>query len=278
MTIWQRTTQPITPAVTLDEQVHDLGDGWQVTGVAVSAREVISGTPLVLSVRLKAGEPAGNRELRVQPIHILRGEGLPVLSRLIATGAFTPGEEAWYDFPIVPPDDSLEGAYDISMQWAESDKQVLAGRIKVPLGTPQNTYAQLAPLSDGVAVELLSQPITGCIGATTPITIYWHGADGLSADYSAFVHLRDATNTTVAQHDGQPHNGSYPTSVWSPNEVIPDVHPIEAPASVTPGTYDVVVGLYNSAEGNTRLPVGASQTRTIDGAVVIGKIILETCK
>lgn len=277
MTIWQRATLPITPIITLDERPHDLGDGWQVTGIAASSREVVSGTPLIVSMRLKAGLPKGNRELRVQPIHILRGEGLPVLSRLIATDAFRPGEEAWYDFPIVPPDDLLEGAYDISVRWADSELQALAGRIKASPEAHQSAYAQVAPLSGGVAVELLTQPITGCIGATTPITVHWLGGDPLDRDYSAFVHLRDDAGETVAQHDGPPRDGSYPTSVWSKGEVIPDTHSVEIPASVAPGNYDVVVGLYDPANDNARMPVDESPFRTVDGAVKIGSIAVASC-
>lgn len=276
MTVWQRTTPPITPALMIDERAHDLGDGWQVTGVAVSAREVMTDAPLIVSVQLKAGEPLGKRELRVQPIVVQRGDGLPVRSRVIHTDQFRPGEEAWYDFPILPYPDSRRGAYDISVRWLDSDREVIAGRIKVPLGAKPNAYAQVAPLSSGIGVEPLAQSLEACIGATTTITVNWRGGDPVTVDYSAFVHIRDDANTPIAQHDGQPRNGSYPTSVWSRGELIPDGHPIAIPDEASPGVYDIVVGLYDPAN-NARLPAAESPHRTLDGAAKLGSITLTSC-
>lgn len=276
MTVWQRITPPITPALVIAEGAHDLGQGWQVTGIAVSAREVMTTTPLIVSVRLRAGEPLGNRELRVQPIVVQRGDGLPVRSRVIHTDLFHPGEEAWYDFPIMPYPDARKGAYDISVRWLDSDREVIAGRIKVPLGETPAADARVAPLSGGLGVELLRQPLKACIGATVTITVHWRGGDPVTTDYSAFVHLRDAAGNVVAQHDGQPRNGSYPASVWSAGEVIPDGHAITIPAEAAPGAYAIVVGLYDPHTG-ARLPVNESPARTSDGGVRVGEIVLRRC-
>lgn len=276
MTVWRRMTMPITPALTIAEGAYDLGQGWQVTGIAVSAREVVTTTPLIVAVRLKAGAPIGKRELRVQPIVVQRGDGLPVRSRVIRTDLFRPGEEAWYDFPIMPYPDARKGAYDISVRWLDDDTEVIAGRIKIPLNEALPADAQVAPLSGGLGVALSHQPLEACIGATTTITIYWRGGDPLPADYSAFVHLRDAAGNVIAQHDGQPRNGSYPASVWSPGEVIPDGHAVVIPTEVVPGTYAIVVGLYDPQTG-IRLPVDASPARTPDGGVRMGEIRLRQC-
>jgi hypothetical protein len=276
MTVWRRVAQPIKPSIVIDEAAHDLGGGWQVTGVAVSAREVATTTPLIVSVRLKAGEPLGERELRVQPIVVQRGDGLPVRSRVIHTDQFRLGEEAWYDFPIMPYPDARKGAYDISIRWLDGEEEVIAGRIKVPLDEAPSASAQIAPLSGGIGVEQLVGPLEACIGATTTITIHWRGGDPISLDYSAFVHLRDEAGDVITQHDGQPRNGSYPTSVWSKGEVIPDGHIISIPAEIMPGIYDLVVGLYNPAD-NARLPVDESPFRTPDGGVRIGTIRLGRC-
>lgn len=276
MTVWQRVTPPIMPTLVIDVGTHDLGEGWQVTGIAVNTREVITTMPLIVSIRLKAGPPLGDRELRVQPIVVQRGDGLPVRSRIIRTNLFQPGEEAWYDFPIMPYPDARKGAYDISVRWLDGDREVIAGRIKVPLGEAPTADAHVAPLSGSIGVELLGQPLEACIGTTTTITVNWRGGDPVTTDYSAFVHLRNAAGDVVAQHDGQPRNGSYPVSVWSPGEVIPDGHAIAIPAEVEPGTYAIMVGLYDPRTGE-RLPVDASPFRTPDGAVRIGEMRITRC-
>lgn len=276
MTVWQRVTPPIMPTLVIAEGAHDLGQGWQVTGIAVSTREVATTTPLIVSVRLRAGEPLGNRELRVQPIVVQRGDGLPVRSRIIHTDLFRPGEEAWYDFPIMPYPGARKGAYDISVRWLDGDREVIAGRIKVPLGETPAVNARVAPLSDGVGVELFAQPMTACIGATATITVNWRAGAPVATDYSAFVHLRDAAGQVVTQHDGPPRNGSYPTSVWSPGEVVPDSHALAIPAEAAPGAYAVVVGLYDPHTG-ARLPVDQSPWRTADGGASIGEMRFLPC-
>jgi hypothetical protein len=284
MTVWSRITQPITPAITLDTAAHDLGDGWQVTGIAASTRHVTPAVPLVLSVRLKAGEPKGNRELRVQPIVVQRGDGLPVRSRVIHTDQYRKGEEAWVDFPILPPADARKGAYDISAKWLDSDVEVIAGRVKVPLGVEADPKAEVIAMSNGFGVERLRNTVAACAGAPTPITVNWRGGELLNdqgerinADLNAFVHIRDAEGNTVAQHDAQPRNGAYPTSVWSVNEVIPDNHTIDLPAEMPAGVYDIVVGLYDAPSG-ARLPVAVSPFRTADGAVKIGEMEVIICQ
>lgn len=281
MTIWRRATAPVTPTVIVDEAAHDLGDGWQVTGVAVSTREVVTATPLVVGVRLKAGEARGERELRVQPIAVQRGDGLPVRSRVIHTDQFRPGEEAWVDFPILPYPDARRGAYDISVRWLDGGPEVIAGRVKVPLeasaGDGQNAYANVIGLSGEIGVSALEQSLQACVGSTLTLTPTWRGGDPTGLDYSAFVQLRDATGAVVAQHEGQPRNGSYPASVWSPGERVPDPHTIALPAALAPGTYDVVAGLVDPATG-ARLPVAPSPQRASDDAVIIGTVLVATCE
>jgi hypothetical protein len=274
MTIWRRTTEPITASVIVDERAHDLGGGWQVTGVAVSAREVVTETPLIVSVRLKAGEPGGNRELRVQPIVVQRGDGLPVRSRVIHTGQYQPGEEAWIDFPILPYPDARTGAYDISLRWLDSDQEVIAGRIKVPLGLTADPGADTRALSQGVGVEALTAPLTACAGSAITLTPTWRGGGPTGIDFSSFVELRDDAGAVLARHESQPRNGSYPTSVWSPGEAVPDPHPVEIPAGAS-GAFDIIVGLVNPADGS-RLPVAPSAER-IDDAVRIGALQIEPC-
>jgi hypothetical protein len=276
ITIWQRVRPPIRPDVLLDQDIHELGDGWQVTGVAVSAREVITTVPLIISVRLKAGSPLGQRELRVQPIATQRGDGLPVRSRIIHTNQFYAGEEAWYDFPLLPYPDARKGAYDISIRWLDGDREVIAGRIKVPLGAQADPGTSWLPLSAGFGAARLPRPLVGCPGETVAITVTWRASGPLDADYVVFLHLRDQDERVVAQADGPPRNGSYPPTVWSAGEVIPDPRLLVLPDALRPGSYAVVVGLYHPQTG-ARWPVEDSPARTPDGGLRIGALRVGQC-
>jgi hypothetical protein len=76
----------------------------------------------------------------------------------------------------------------------------------------------------------------------------------LDTDYTVFLHLRDAAGETVAQGDGPPVDGQWPTSLWPPEATIEDIHTIALPADLPPGTYHLVTGLYDRLTGS-RLPL-----------------------
>lgn len=54
------------------------------------------------------------------------------------------------------------------------------------------------------------------------LTLYWQALAPLGADYTTFVHVLDAQGNLVAQTDGQPQDGAYPTSVWQVGEFVAD--------------------------------------------------------
>ncbi|HEY89354.1 MAG TPA: hypothetical protein G4N98_06435 [Thermoflexia bacterium] len=93
------------------------------------------------------------------------------------------------------------------------------------------------------------------IKAGTPLTVTlaWRAQQQPTANYQVFVHLFDDKGQLVAQHDGSPKMGLYPTSAWSARENIIDLHVIQIPETVA-GTLHPCVGLY-ALETLERLPV-----------------------
>jgi hypothetical protein len=88
---------------------------------------------------------------------------------------------------------------------------------------------------------------------TITLTLYWEALRMPSTDYQVFVHLLGAEPEPVAQGDGPPLMGDYPTGVWAPGEVVVDPHSIVLPVDVAPGQYRLLVGMY-SLETLVRLP------------------------
>jgi hypothetical protein len=83
-------------------------------------------------------------------------------------------------------------------------------------------------------------------GDLNRLTLEWVTYVPLATDYQVFVHLRDpATGEVVAQADGPPLDGWYPTSFWPPSQVIVDERAFLVPADLQTGNYDLFVGLYN---------------------------------
>jgi hypothetical protein len=109
------------------------------------------------------------------------------------------------------------------------------------------------------------------------LTLYWHCDARLPADYTTFVHVRDRsgpdsaqTETIVAQMDSPPANGTYPTSLWEPGEIIRDSVQVPLPSGIPPGEYEVIVGLYDFATGG-RLPALDEHGATIDDHIRLEK-------
>jgi hypothetical protein len=81
-------------------------------------------------------------------------------------------------------------------------------------------------------------------GAEARVTLYWRARQALSKDYVAFVHLEDGQGQVVAQSDNQPASNGYPTSAWSPGEMVKDEHVINLPSDLAAGCYAIKAGMY----------------------------------
>jgi hypothetical protein len=99
-------------------------------------------------------------------------------------------------------------------------------------------------------------------GTTLALTLYWSPSGPLAFDYTTFVQLIDEDDSIIAQGDGPPRGGWYPTTFWGADEHFADTYKVEIPADASPGGYYVIVGLY-SLENMTRLPLedGADSVR-----------------
>jgi hypothetical protein len=145
--------------------------------------------------------------------------------------------------PTAPP-----GAYRLDIGWyrtADEERLSLAGSnasvavvggMKVP-GPPapadQPVLATLGPVAL-VRAKLGSE-----------LELVWQPHATLGRDYTVFVHVLDATGRLVAQADGPPLNGGYPTSLWSVGEQIVERRPLPP----VPAGGSVLIGLYDLATG-----------------------------
>jgi hypothetical protein len=88
-------------------------------------------------------------------------------------------------------------------------------------------------------------------GQPVELTLFWQALAPMDVDYSAFLHLRNEANQTVAQIDFFPNR---PTSSWWVGDVLQSTRKFEIPAELPAGKYRLLVGLYN-LETLERLPV-----------------------
>jgi hypothetical protein len=104
-------------------------------------------------------------------------------------------------------------------------------------------------------------------GGQLSLTLYWQAGGPMVLPFKVFTHLIDAEGTTRAQHDAPPGGGCCPANTWVEGEVIVDEHPIALGTGLAPGTYLLVVGLYDEETGSRVSAYDA------DGAVVEGGMI-----
>ncbi len=144
---------------------------------------------------------------------------------------------------------------------------VAIGPIKVGGPPPEVLAEQIAPqqpvnVDFGGIIRLngFDMPALGL--EQLDLRLYWESLAGTDVDYTVFVHLRDPSGSVAAQMDRPPANGSYPTSLWSPGEVIADAITIPLPETLPPGPFTLVVGLYDFTTG-ARLPVADSPDNNV---------------
>jgi hypothetical protein len=100
------------------------------------------------------------------------------------------------------------------------------------------------------------------------LSLVWQALTTVPRDYTVFAHVYDGSGQIVAQMDGWPANGNYPTSAWVAGEYVAEERLIPLPDSLPDGEYTVKVGLYD-AQTMQRL---APSPDDGDRAVIVGKI------
>ena len=93
-------------------------------------------------------------------------------------------------------------------------------------------------------------------GQTLSVSLIWEALGPVEGEAHSFVHLLDAAGQKVAQSDRQPGGVYYPSTLWKPGELLRDDHTLSIPPGTAPGTYRLLVGLYELAADGTIVPLG----------------------
>jgi hypothetical protein len=138
---------------------------------------------------------------------------------------------------------------------------------KVPLDVAPEYPAEYTLGED---ILLRGYALSGTLQSATPLTVtlYWEAHTSPSRDYTVFVHMVDAAGEMLAQDDGPPRAGWYPTSAWEAGDVIVDPRRLEVPALPAGQTVYIRVGMYVPADF-TRLPVFDSSGAALPDGIVL---------
>ena len=104
------------------------------------------------------------------------------------------------------------------------------------------------------------------------IDFFWRTIENPDSDYTVFVHIVNADDQIVAQNDGEPFEGRYPTSTWAPGELFPDERIV---SPIPDGEYQIYIGWYRHQEdGWKRLSTVSQGTSPATDHVLLDTITL----
>jgi hypothetical protein len=87
--------------------------------------------------------------------------------------------------------------------------------------------------------------------AAVTLTLYWQPEEASPIPYTVSAQLLDGSGTLRAQRDREPGDGTFPTTSWVAGEVLADSYRIELPAGLPPGSYTLIVKMYDPVTAAT---------------------------
>lgn len=94
-------------------------------------------------------------------------------------------------------------------------------------------------------------------GDRLKLTLYWLANNASTRPLTVFVQMLDQDGRINAQQDQVPLAGGRPTTGWLSGEYITDTYQLAIESDAKPGTYQLIIGMYDSQSGN-RLPSSVS--------------------
>jgi len=103
-------------------------------------------------------------------------------------------------------------------------------------------------------------------GDALQVQLIWRTNLHLSSRYKVFVQVLDQNGVLVAQRDSEPGGGLAITTTWTPDQPVTDNHALLI--ALPPGTYTLIVGLYDTESPYRRLAVGEGDSLTLTTIIV----------
>jgi hypothetical protein len=167
---------------------------------------------------------------------------------------------------LVIPRDARPGLYRLRAgMYHQPEPGVILGMGDVEIGllavkekaaAPTLPPSQTTGLTFGGTILLRGYDTVPLADGQLLLNLIWESKERQRVNWSVFVHLLDAGGNIVAQTDGQPRGGAYPTTVWAVGELVADPHLLAHPAGLQ-GDYQLAFGLYNPETGERLLIINS---------------------
>ncbi|MFN2251785.1 MAG: ArnT family glycosyltransferase [Anaerolineae bacterium] len=140
-------------------------------------------------------------------------------------------------------EDANERGHALSVVWLLDRSFRPPAAMSYILGTPNG----LPPHVFGGTLSLVGWSVpdeAAAPGASVPVTLVWQTDEPIEDDLTAAVQILDENGSVVAQGDGPPIGGSFPTSTWRPGDLVVSTHDVAIPTDAPTGDFSVWVGWY----------------------------------
>lgn len=130
----------------------------------------------------------------------------------------------------------------------------------------------LATFGEALQLDVVNTPETVAASGALVLDLEWTALGPLPCDCAVFVHVLDGeANAPVAQRDASILDGRYPGEWWAAGERFVEQYTIPIPETLAPGSYALVIGLYDRSSGE-RLPVRTPGSEVLDDRFQIGTV------
>jgi len=221
-----------------------LGMGWDGRGLTATAGELLPGRRAVLANRLWDQRPTVRFLVPDSDALTILGEDTrprPVPGETVFL-ALWPYEDLRPYVEWLPAGSLItvrEGALE------QGDLETTPHLLYVVF-TATPAEASAAPeVRFAEGLTLLGHDVEVEADGTLRVRLRWQATVAIATDYTVFVHLVDMDGERVlAQSDGYPAGGYYPTSWWRPGDVILDEHRLTLSEPYDPARHRLRVGWY----------------------------------
>jgi len=203
-----------------------------------------------------------------------------------STDRWSRGEVVRGQYRLRIPLDLPPGEYDISiaaeqpgLRWPWESRAVVLNHLTVREPLKERTF-QAPPIAHAVGavfgerIELLGFDLDAPAirpGNVVSCTLYWRALAPVNQNYTVFNHLIAPDGQMWGQWDNQPARGAWPTTRWSPGQVIADPYQIPVSANAPLGTLALRVGMYDHLT-MIRLPARAASGEPIGDHITLTEI------
>jgi len=174
------------------------------------------------------------------------------------------------------------GLYDpatgVHLTTPAGDDTLIVGQVTLPHRPPVDvrrltfTAQPEANLDNAVTlVGAVYEPRPYRPGERLGLSLYWQARRGGLPALAAFVQVQDETGRVWAAAEGPPAAGLYPSDAWVSGDLVRDPYTLTLPATLAPGRYRLVAGMYRIADRG-RLPVQRWPFPPVADQVIVGEL------